>query len=124
MAAGDSPTFEGVFYSRLDKKGWLHQPSFVRRRHRYRGHRESLKINQEIDSLYADMSYLDMELTEAENNLDTYVSNILNGVTHTGITYTDEDATPVDFEVTILSIDTLAANMAALEQRIERLENG
>jgi hypothetical protein len=123
MAAGDSPTYVGTFYSRMNKDSWLYQPNFRRSRHRYRGHRESFKINLEINQMYTDLCNLDIKLTQGEDQLDQLVSNILEGVTHTGITYTDTDATPTDEEVILLSMNEFTANMAALKERIKRLEN-
>lgn len=124
MAAGDSPKFEGTFYSRINRESWLYQPRFVRTRHRYRGHRESEKVNLDINQIYADMSYLASEMNIAEDNLETDIDNVLNGKTYTDVTYTDEDATPTNELITLKSLDVFSGEMAALEQRIKRLYNG
>lgn len=123
MAAGDSPTYDGIFYSRINKSAILYQPNYTRVRHRYRGHRESEKINLEMGQMFADLAKIDLELTTVEDNLETNVSNLLDGVTHSEATFTDEDATPTDETVTLIGLNAFQGRMAALEQRIKRLED-
>ena len=124
MVAGDSPTFDGVFYSRIDKSQWVYQPNHTRTRHRYRGPRESQKINLEMQQAFTDMCKLDLEITAAEDVMTTYADNILNGVTYSDITYTDEDATPTNVNVTLKSLTDHARDLTSLDERLKRIENG
>ena len=121
--SGDSPTYDGIFYSRINRNAILYQPNYTRMRHRYRGHRESEKINLEMGQMYADLAKIDLELTTVEDNLETYVSYLLDGVTHNEATFTDEDATPNDEVVTIIGLNAFQGLMDSLERRIERLED-
>jgi hypothetical protein len=102
----------------------LYQPNYTRVRHRYRGPRESPKVNQELDQILADLSQLEIDITEAENELTTQISNILDGVTYSNITYTDEDATPTDSPIALKSMISHAKDLTVLEERIKRLQNG
>jgi hypothetical protein len=82
MAAGDSPTYDGTFYTRLQRNATLYQPDYSRVRHRYRGHRETEKVNLEIGQIYAELSRLCNSITEAEDELEAHVDDILNGVSY------------------------------------------
>jgi len=123
MAIGDNATYDGIFYTRLQRGATLHQPGYSRVRHRFRGHRETEKINLEIGQMYAELSRLDSSITEAENELEAYVGDVNNGVTYSNITFTDEDATPTNANVTLEALSPFMGKLAGLENRIVRLEN-
>lgn len=123
MAAGDSLNYDGTFYSRINFESVTYQPSYTRVRHRYRGHRESHKINLEISQMYAELCTISRDTDEAEDNLEFYVNNILNGVTYSSIYFTDQDATPTNENVSITGLNNFMGKLSALEQRIRRLEN-
>jgi len=53
--SGDNPTYNGVTYSRMHGVRKFIQPMVSRTKHRYRGRRESHKINLEINQVYADL---------------------------------------------------------------------
>ncbi len=123
MALGDSANFEGVFYTRIDKKALVYQPSYTRIRHRYRGYRESHKVNLEMSQMYAELSQIDIDLSIVENDFENVVDNILEGVTYSDIYFTDQDATPTNGLVSLTGFDEFLGKLQSLEQRILRLEN-
>lgn len=123
MAAGDSPNFEGVFYTRIDKKSLVYQPSYTRVRHRYRGHRESHKVNLEMSQMYAELARIDIDLSSVEDNFENHIENILTGINYSDIYFTDQDATPTNEAVAITGLNDFMGKLQALEQRIARLED-
>lgn len=123
MAAGDSPNFEGIFYTRIDKKSLVYQPSYTRVRHRYRGHRESHKVNLEMSQMYAELARIDVDLSNVEDAFESDVDNILTGVSYSDIFFTDQDATPTNEAVSITGLEQFMGKLQALEQRIAKLEN-
>lgn len=67
----------------------VYQPSFTRWRHRYRGPRESLKINQEIGQYYYDINVMRGKMDALDTEFETQVTNIMEGTTFDTIEWVD-----------------------------------
>jgi len=119
--SGDSPTYNGVIYSRMHGVRKFIQPMISRTKHRYRGRRESHKINLEINQVYADLDNIARQITAAESVLTSDVDAILNGRSYTDIYYAYDDiATPA--LLSIETIDDLKIRASAIAEVLERLE--
>lgn len=100
-----------VFYNENSQiKMQLRQPTLTRARHRYRGHRESYKINLEITQFLHDAATLYGEVVTMEEGLEDQFTTMLDG---------DEDiVTGVD----VLGIVELTTRTQRLRDRVKRLE--
>lgn len=106
-------------YDDVDIPNRVYQPTFIRRRHRYKGPRETLKINQEIGQYYTDLNQSRLKLETLEADLEEWTLNLTDGYyTDTVIVTIDDD--PAEYE--ILGIDTIASRVARLRNRVGALE--
>lgn len=63
-------------YDEYDRSNWVYQPTMTRSRQRFRGPRESQKINQEIQQAFCDIGKLHSLHAEVKAVLDDYVEMI------------------------------------------------
>jgi len=121
MVAGDSPTYDGTIYSRMHGFKKFIQPMLSRTKHRYRGRRESSKINLEINQIYADLDNLARKITQVETVLEDNINAIILGITYTDIYYAyDNSATPS--LLSVVDNDNLKIRAASIREALERLE--
>jgi predicted RNA-binding protein associated with RNAse of E/G family len=112
-----------TLYSEIDKSDWYYQPNFVRFRHRYRGVRESYKINTEITQYYYDIRKIFNESESIRDDLDTYSDIILNGGTIDGCVYYEVlSATPIESNLELIGLSELAIRTEKLRNRTKILE--
>lgn len=106
-----------------DLRYWVYQPSLVRWRHRYKGVRESLKVNQEIGQTLYDINSADYRLGNLRTSLEETVDLLINGGTVDGVTFNWlNDATPGDEDLVIPGFDQLVGDVENLRNRVRRLE--
>lgn len=98
----------------------IYQPNFVRWRHRYKGVRESLKVNQEIGQYYYDIKNSDYKLDNMDDLLDEVSDTIVNGGAVDGVQYETDTG---DEDLVLLGFDELAAQVERARVRIKRLED-
>jgi hypothetical protein len=120
----DAQTSTSVLFNAIDRKNWIYQPNLVRWRHRNRGPRESLKINQELSQTYYDLCRLSGRLEV----VDTYLSFVINHLEEGGLTEGVEynwrdDATPTNEDMELLGLQSLSAEIESLRKRVEVLED-
>lgn len=101
---------EYITYGSIDRNGWFYQPNLVRWRHRFRGPRESLKINQEMGQYTFDILNMNAKDTAIKSDIDTMREHLLEGW--------DLDAS-VDFN----TADAELIGIEEMRSRIERLRN-
>lgn len=98
-----------VLYSEFDRRNRLCEPQFQRDRSRYRGSRESYKLNLEIAQATYDLMRLYRLVTRAEED---HANNI-----HTLQT----DDTQV-MDITVVAVDTIISQVTGFGLRIRALE--
>lgn len=99
------------FYSDVDKSTWMYQPNFTRSRARYRGQRESYKINTEMYQVLYDIR----KLYEKFDTLDTIID--------TNLSLTDEDSNGAYFPTVIGYPAATAVAINGLDDLVVRLEH-
>lgn len=109
-----------TLYSLVDKTYWVYQPTSVRWRHRYRGTRESLKLNQEISQYVYDLKNIFSQINTNRSNLTEYATTIRDGGIVDDITaFEDPDAaTPVMAEVELWGMDEMESRLEGLRNRV------
>jgi hypothetical protein len=109
-------------YSLTDKSTWIYEPNYVRRRHRYRGPRESLKFNQEISQLFYDLHRIKAKLEQVSTDATDFSSLLTDGGEIDGVEYSwDDDATPGTELVVLVGTEILAARIQRVQDRIKAL---
>ena len=104
------------------RQGWIYQPNYVRRRHRFRGPRESLKINQEISQFIYDTNRLNDILDDNNTTLEANVETIVSGWDLDGIyVYNDSDATPSEQLIDFIGLDELISRVEQARRRVRIL---
>lgn len=116
----DAQTAVTTLFSAIDKKNWVYQPNFVRWRHRSRGPRESLKINQEIGQTIYDIYTLHKRVNVVIDNLDFLADSIIDGGAVDGVDAAWESFDEFDME--LLGLETLSARVESLRKRVRQLE--
>lgn len=110
-------------YDLRDLRYWVYQPNLTRWRHRYKGVRESLKVNQEIGQYYYDIKNCDKRLDDLEDELDAYADLLINGGTVEDVQFNWlDDATPSVADLVIPGFDSLAGAIEGLRNRVRKLE--
>lgn len=99
-----------TLYHSLDQRQFLSQPQMGRARHRWRGWRESSKVNLEIQQFYFDVLKLTANTTVQEETFEADVTVLLDGGT----------VVAADVE----GLEALTARASALLDRVRVLEIG
>lgn len=110
-----------TLYSLVDKTYWVYQPTFVRWRHRYRGPRESLKLNQEISQYMYDLNNIFSQINTNRANLATYATTIRDGGAISGVEALNDDATPSLVDVELWGLDEIESRIEGLRNRVRVL---
>lgn len=100
----------------------ISQPQFQRNRHRYRGPKESYKINLEMDQFHFDVRKLFQEYSEASDFFDFSTELLYDGGVLPEVEYVWDDSTPLLESLQLEGIESLACRVEALHNRIRRLE--
>lgn len=108
-----------VLYTEFDKSNWVYQPSYVRWNHAHRAPRRSLRFNQEIGMMYADLNNIFNKMNSVIDQYDTIQDVLLDGEDFDGISVDWEAEEPATLATVPLSISGLH-DMAV---RVERLRN-
>lgn len=66
-------------YSMTDRSRWVMEPVFVRTRHRYRGPRQSLKMNLEMDSFRFDILRMRTTVQSLRERFESYKQILVYG---------------------------------------------
>jgi hypothetical protein len=112
-----------ITYSEADKRYWYYQPQLTRWRHRYRGPRESLKINQEIGQLLYDLTKIKQRNDELLAELDYYTDIMQNGWDFDGdVDYTDYSSSTTFAPAELPGNIDLASRIESLRNRVRGLE--
>lgn len=110
-------------YDLRDLRYWVYQPTSVRWRHRYKGVRESLKVNQEIGQYYYDIKNADYKLDNIDDQFEEDSDLLLNGGYLDGVQFNFlEDSTPTDEPVYLLGFEGMIGRVEQLRNRIRSLE--
>lgn len=102
-------------FSATNKRTWVYQPNYVRRRNRYRGPRESIKINQEASGMFFDLKAIAKHQNINNQSLIDNVNNIVNGVEYDDVTWDDEN-------LSLDGITILSSRLEELRKRVKALE--
>lgn len=109
-------------YDLRDIRYWVYQPNIVRWRHRFRGVRESLKINQEIGQYFFDINNARQKMTTVETTQEDNVDLVLNGGEVQDVGILIDDATPAIEDMILPGFESLAGSFARIRNRIRSLE--
>lgn len=105
-----------ILYSEFSLRKHINAPQFNRMRHRFRGPRESEKINLEMNQLYYSI-HKQYEIQQAFNDkFVTYAENILDGAELTGLGFNGEG------DIEIPGLSDMAKRIDALDRRVRALE--
>lgn len=66
-------------YRDYTEQDWFMEPSFIRFHHRFRGHRESYKINADLGAIRFDIYKMYQEIDGTLARLDDKLTDILEG---------------------------------------------
>ena len=103
-----------TLFSIVDRDAWVYSPTYIRTRHRYRGARESAKLNLEVYSFNYDVRRINKQLTKSNDDLLLYMNIIQNGGTvDLGDSY-----------LAVEGLDRLSAHVENVKRRIRSLEYG
>lgn len=114
MSSFSPATYTAV---RIDNR--VYQPNFVRWRHRFRGPRESLKVNQEIGQYRYDLNKSLKRLDDLDAALETMSDLFVNGGSVEGVTFTEDGETEA---VVIAGFEDLSGRLAHARDRIRVME--
>lgn len=119
-----------ILYAAVNRRTQISAPNFVRSRARYRGHRESFKINLEIHQLAYDLRRLYERYDVIDAALTTHLNTIEDGG-QVGATLVGTVGVAVrlagdtsDKPFIITGVDDIADRLSRLETRIKNLEMG
>jgi hypothetical protein len=105
-------------YTDIDKTLWLHQPSLIRNRARYRGPRESFKTNQEIMQISYDLHRIEKRRQDLHNLIEDRIDTMLLGSDlEDDVTY-GASAEPV----VLTGLNDLVARIEQIRTSVEKLE--
>jgi hypothetical protein len=108
----------------IDRRYWVYQPNFTRHRHRFRGVRESEKVNQEIVQYYYDLKRVELMNATTYDSLEDYEDSIVDGAIVDDLLYNwYGDDVVTDEPLVLLGTTDLAARLETLRKRIGFLEN-
>lgn len=114
-----------LVYAEVDRRNWLLQPNFVRSRARFRGPRETEKINLEINQMYYDLHRTRAKMDATASNLEAFIQRFEGGVSFEDIDLRAEWTDPLDPDeqtVELLSMTELARQIDRLRSRVKSLE--
>lgn len=130
---------DAILYAPINKRVQVSAPNFTRSRARFRGQRESFKINTEIHQLAYDLHKLYEKYDSLNTTLTINLSTIENGgqIGRTlyftaegvpgvlyGIAVNWNDASPADESLMLDGTIALIDRLTRLEKRISDLEFG
>lgn len=118
VSGEESEAVSPVMYSDIDKRSWVYQPNFVRWRHRSRGVRESLKVNQEITQLIYDLRVCMAKIEILRSNLEYLADLLVEG----GTMEADVNWSGSDEDLELIGIEALSAKFESLRRRVSKLE--
>lgn len=104
-----------LIYKTYDKREHLNAPQYTRTKQRYRGPRESYKINLEISQLLYSLAGLSEQYENFQEELTDIGAQFLDGGELSNVL--DSDGDPV----VILGLNEIAAKIAQLRIRINNL---
>ncbi|HJS83572.1 MAG TPA: hypothetical protein VJ742_12135 [Nitrososphaera sp.] len=103
-------------------RAFLAVPQLVRWRHRFRGTRESYKINLESDQIRFDTHRLCEKYNELTILHKAQKTIVIDGGELEDITFREDDATPTDEAVVLVGLEALSQRVQRLKDRITNLE--
>lgn len=106
------------FYSEANRREHFSAPQLTRVRHRYRGPRESEKINLEINQL----AFSIRRLYEMYKAISDEFANDVQLLTEGGVITVEEEDGATPTPVYVDGLDELAAKLESLMKRVESLE--
>lgn len=110
-------------YDEYSKEDWVYQPNSIRIRNRFRGPRESHKINLRNAQFYYDLNRLYRKLDSLSAAVDYHLELITEGGEIEDVEYLhSQDATPALDDVTLIGVADLASQLENISNRIRRLE--
>ena len=104
-------------YSELNKTTWSYVPNLVRWRQRYRGPRESQKINQEISQILYDLYQANQRINVLFEQMEDHAAALYSGrddYDEVEYLYDDADATPNTYA---------PVGIRNLSERLTRIDN-
>lgn len=109
-----------ILFSMVDRKEYIDAPTLVRWRSRYRGPRESIKINTESSATLYDLRRLYEKQVVLEAQLTLNLNSIEDGglVGTTQVKWGAEALAPVS----LLGIDEMNTRVSSLRKRLESLD--
>ena len=105
-----------LFYEEVNKKSWFYQPNLSRSRQRYRGTRESAKLNLEIQQFLYDVYRINSKSDALISTSVRYAAYISRGTTIEDIEFsgTNDNA--------IVGLTQMSSDVEDLRNRIIELE--
>lgn len=106
----------GLFYNEVDRKKWIYQPNFSRSRQRYRGNRESAKINLEISQFVFDINNINKKIQDLLETTLRFSAYIARGATIEGVEYS-----PLG-DNEMIGLVQMSSEVEDLKNRIQEME--
>lgn len=106
----------GLFFDVENKRKWIYQPNFSRTRHRYRGDRQSGKVNLEISQFLYDINNINKKLDEFIKSTIRYASYISRGMSVDSASYTGTNSGNV------MGLLELSSAIEGLRNRVQEME--
>lgn len=104
-----------LFYQETEKQTWLYEPSSSRSRQRYRGPRESYKINLEISSFLFDVKNINKKMNQLIQSSLRYAAYISRGADLDGASYADSFTS-------LIGVLDMSSQVEDLKNRITEME--
>lgn len=116
-----------TFYSNDDRRRWFSAPQYVRQRHRYRGVRESEKMNLEMDQFAFSVRNLYGDYNEFRETIADYAGILREGqdplLSESGAVLYYSEAGGPEQVVRVAGVHALAARLGELRKRLDYLES-
>lgn len=103
------------FYSEHNMRRQFNAPNFTRTRHRFRGPRESEKINLEMNQMYTAIQVLHKNHDEFQHRFVESATTLLEGE---GLTVEMNEDGPI----VLVGLEELASRIDMLRRRVKALE--
>jgi len=105
-----------LFYDLVDRKKWIYQPNFSRSRQRYRGNRDSAKINLEISQFVFDVHNIDKKIKDLLQTTMRFNAYVVRGATIEGAQYSGTQ------DNQMIGLLEMSSEIEDLKNRIQEME--
>ena len=106
-----------IFYQEIDRKKWFYEPASSRSRQRYRGARESYKVNLEISSFLFDINNINKKMNNLVQTSLRHAAYIARGVELDPVSYADTFTALIGFLDMSSQVEDLKTRIIEMERK-------